>query len=67
MPPSFTGKALASLNLKEYPHTLLLAVKKGKDWVYNPSRKDYIIEQDNKLIVMTTPEERRNLEKNSGK
>jgi voltage-gated potassium channel len=64
MPQSFAGKALSSLNLKEYPRTLLLAVKKGEDWVYNPSRKDYIIEPENKLIVMTTPEERRDLEKN---
>ena len=64
MPQSFAGKALSSLNLKEYPRTLLLAVKKGEDWVYNPSRKDYIIEPENKIIIMTTSEERRNLEKN---
>jgi voltage-gated potassium channel len=64
MPPSFAGKALSSLNLKEYPRTLLLAVKKGEDWVYNPSREDYIIEPENKIIIMTTSEERRNLEKN---
>jgi voltage-gated potassium channel len=64
LPPSFTGKALASLNLKEYPRTLLLAVKKGEGWIYNPSPKDYIIEPENRLIVMTTPDERRKLEKN---
>lgn len=63
VPPTFAAKSLASLNLKDYPHTLLLAVKKGKDWVYNPSRSDYIVEAENRLIVMTTPEERRNLEK----
>ena len=57
------GKSLSSLNLKEYPRTLLLAVKKGEDWVYNPSRKDYIIEPENKIIIMTTSEERRSLEK----
>jgi voltage-gated potassium channel len=64
MPQSLAGKALSSLNLKEYPRTLLLAIKKGEDWVYNPSRKDYIIEPENKIIIMTTSEERRNLEKN---
>jgi voltage-gated potassium channel len=64
LPPSFTGKPLASVNLKEYPRTLLLAVKKGEGWVYNPSPRDYIIEPENRLIVMTTPDERRKLEKN---
>jgi voltage-gated potassium channel len=64
IPPSFVGKALASLNLKDYPRTLLLAIKKGEDWVYNPSPRDYIIERENRLIVMTTPEERLKLEKN---
>jgi voltage-gated potassium channel len=64
VPPSLAGKALSALNLKDYPRTLLLAVKKGEDWVYNPSRQDYIIEPENRLIVMTTPEERLTLEKN---
>jgi voltage-gated potassium channel len=64
VPPSLVGQTLAALNLKEYPRTLLLAVKKGEDWVYNPSRQDYIIEPENRLIVMTTPEERLTLEKN---
>ncbi len=63
VPPSLAGQALSALNLKEYPRTLLLAVKKGEDWVYNPSRQDYIIEPENMLIIMTTPEERRILEK----
>ncbi len=62
--PSFVGKTLASINLKDYPHTLLLAVKKGEDWVYNPSPQDYVIETGNRLIVMTTPDERRKLEEN---
>jgi len=64
MSPSLAGKALASLDLKKYPRTLLLAVKKGESWIYNPSRSDYIIEPENRLIVMTTPEERHTLEKN---
>jgi voltage-gated potassium channel len=60
---SFAGKTLASLNLKKYPRTLLLAVKKGEDWVYNPSRDGYIIQPENRLIIMTTPDERNNLVK----
>jgi voltage-gated potassium channel len=62
IPKSFVGKPLSALNLEQYPCTLLLAVKKGDDWVYNPSRSDFIIESDNKIIIMTTPEERRDLE-----
>ena len=62
MPSSLVGKALSALNLKKYPRTLLLAVKKGEKWVYNPSRDGYLIEPDNKLIIMTTPEERCDLE-----
>jgi len=64
VPPVFAGKTLASLDWQRYPRTLLLAVKKGEDWVYNPSRRDYLLAPDNTLIVMTTPEERRELEKN---
>jgi voltage-gated potassium channel len=64
VPPSLVGKALSTINWRSYPRTLLLAVKKGEDWIYNPSRQDYILEPDNRLIVMTTPEERRDLEKN---
>jgi Trk K+ transport system NAD-binding subunit len=62
VPKTFIGKPLAALNLKQYPRTLLLAVKRGEDWSYNPSRSEFIIEADDKIVVMTTPEERRNLE-----
>jgi voltage-gated potassium channel len=64
VPPSFAGKTLSALDWQHYPRTLLLAVKKAEDWVYNPSRRDYVLGTDNTLIVMTTPEERRELEKN---
>jgi voltage-gated potassium channel len=64
MPQSLAGKALSTLNLKKFPRTLLLAVKKGESWVYNPSRSEYIIEPENRLIVMTTPDERRSFEEN---
>jgi len=64
VPPAIVGKTLSSVNWHRYPRTLLLAVKKGEDWVYNPSRQEYIIQPEDRLIVMTTPEERGNLEKN---
>jgi voltage-gated potassium channel len=62
-PQLLVGKALSALNLNRYPHTLLLAVKRGEEWIYNPSRSNYVIEPGNRLIIMTTPEERYDLEK----
>jgi len=64
VPPALVGKPLSSLDWQRYPRTLLLAVKKGEDWVYNPSRHDYVIKPEDRLIVMTTSEERITLEKN---
>lgn len=58
IPRAFIGKTLSAIDFTKYPRTLLLAINKGEDWVYNPSRNEYIIEPDNKLIIMTTPQER---------
>ena len=63
IPKSLAGKPFSSLNLKKYPRTLILAVKKGDNWIYNPSRNECTIDIDDKIIVMTTPEERQELEK----
>jgi voltage-gated potassium channel len=63
VPPSLAGKTLSSLDWRRYPRTLLMAVKKGEGWVYNPSRQDYVIQPEDRLIVMTTPGERDNLKK----
>ena len=57
VPDSFVGKPLSALNLKRYAHVLLLAVKTGEDWVYNPS-ENYVIAPENTLVFMTTPEGR---------
>lgn len=62
IPSSFVGKTLSTLDLTKYSRTLLLAIKRGENWVYNPSRNDFIIEPDNKLIIMTTPQERVTIE-----
>jgi voltage-gated potassium channel len=62
IPQSYAGKPFSSLNLKKYPRTLIMAVKKGDEWIYNPSRNDCIIDSGDKIIVMTTPEERQDLE-----
>lgn len=58
----FVGKSISSLNLQKYSNTLLLAIKTKEDWIYNPT-EDYIIKPENTLIVMTTPNERHELEK----
>jgi voltage-gated potassium channel len=60
VPGSCVGKALSALNLKRCSHSLLLAVRSGEDWVYNPS-ENYVIVPDNTLVFMTTPEGREEL------
>jgi voltage-gated potassium channel len=57
VPESFVGQPISALNLKRFSRSLLLAVKTAKDWVYNPP-ENYVINQNNTLVVMTTPEER---------
>lgn len=42
VPELFAGKAIADLQLKKYPNTLLLAVRTKDDWIFNPT-DDYII------------------------
>ncbi|MGB6872902.1 MAG: potassium channel protein [Dehalococcoidia bacterium] len=60
VPGSFVGKPLSALNLKRHTHALLLAVKTGEDWVYNPS-ESYVIAPESTLVFMTTPEGRSEL------
>ncbi|UCD27579.1 MAG: TrkA family potassium uptake protein, partial [Planctomycetota bacterium] len=55
------GSKIADLNLDKFPDTLLLAVRTSVGWTYNPSR-DYILDVDSQLVVMTTPAERAKLE-----
>jgi voltage-gated potassium channel len=62
LPSRFVGKAISTLNLKRYCRTLLLAVKTKEDWIYNPS-DNYVTKPEDTLVVMTTPEERNELEK----
>ena len=57
VPDSFAGKPIRALNLIKHPHFLLLAVKKGEKWFYNPP-KDEVLQPGDTLIFMTTPDER---------
>ncbi len=62
VPESFVGRPISALNLKRFPHVLLLAVRTREDWVYNPL-ESYVIDQKNTLVFMTTPEGRDELAK----
>lgn len=62
VPNQFVGKAISTLNLKGYPHTLLLAAKAKEDWIYNPP-DNHVIRPDDTLVFMTTPEGRGELER----
>ena len=39
VPESFVGRPISALNLKRFAHVLLLAVRTGENWIYNPFRK----------------------------
>ena len=58
----FEGEKISTLNLKKYANTLLLAVRTEGTWNYNP-QNSYVIQQDDILVVMTTPEEREKIQK----
>ena len=62
VPAHFAGKTLASLNLKHHHSLLLLAVRRGENWDYNPP-EDYVIPAGSRLIFMSNPRERAELEK----
>ncbi|MBI2862739.1 MAG: potassium channel protein [Chloroflexi bacterium] len=62
VPDKFVGEPISSLNLKEHPHVLLLAVRVGGDWVYSPS-DHWVIGPESTLVFMTTREERQDLER----
>jgi len=57
VPRRLVGQPISALNLKRFPHALLLAVRTKDDWVYNPA-ESYVIDQNNTLVFMTTPEGR---------
>jgi voltage-gated potassium channel len=61
VPAEFVGRPLSELKLQEFEHILLLALRSGEKWHYNPPRRQVLGEGDI-LIFMTPPEERRNLE-----
>jgi voltage-gated potassium channel len=61
IPPAKAGRTIGELHLKKRPAILLLAVKRSDGWVYNP-QDDHAVAEGDRLIVMSTPEERQRLE-----
>ena len=61
VPASMVGRQLAALELHRFQKLLLLAVRTGEGWSYNPSR-DYVMQAGETLIFMGSPEERVQLE-----
>ena len=61
VPAGFVGRPLSDLDLQAFEHILLLALRSGEKWRYNPPRRLVLAEGD-VLIFMTSPEERRSLE-----
>jgi len=59
---SFVNRPIKTLSLKKYPNILLLAIRGKEGWVYNPG-EDYILKKDDILVIMTTPEEKFELER----
>jgi len=59
---SFVNKPIKTLSLKKYRNILLLAIRGKEGWVYNPG-EDYILKKDDILVIMTTPEEKFELER----
>jgi voltage-gated potassium channel len=62
LPAALAGKTVGSLNLRAFRNLLLMALREGQEWIYNPPDDQPLTEQS-VLIFMGTPEERMKLEK----
>ena len=61
LPAADTGKTVSDLNLARFENILLLAIKSEDGWTYNPPG-DYVIRNNDALIIMTPPDERHEME-----
>lgn len=61
VPESLGEKSLNALQLGDYGRVLLLAIRTGRDWIYNPP-STHVMKGGDVLVFMTTPEERQRLE-----
>jgi voltage-gated potassium channel len=62
VPAAMVGRKLAALELHRFSKLLLLAVRTGAGWTYNPPR-DHVMQAGETLVFMGSPEERVQLEK----
>jgi voltage-gated potassium channel len=62
VPAGWAGRPLAALGLERYRRLLLLAVRRGPGWTYNPPR-DHVMAEGDTLVFMGAPAERVELEK----
>lgn len=62
VPDAMVGRPLSDLNLREFRHLLLLAVRTVDGWLHNPSR-EHVMARGEILVFMTSPSERQDLEK----
>jgi len=61
VPAAMVGRTLATLELQSFRKLLLLAVRTGEGWTYNPPR-DHVMQAGETLVFMGSPEERERLE-----
>lgn len=57
IPTTFAGKTINDLQLEKHPDALLMAIKNGEGWTFNPPYNTEL-ETEDKLVLMLTPEER---------
>ena len=62
VPAPLVGQPLSTLELHRFRKLLLLAVRTGDGWSYNPPR-DYVMQAGETLVFMGSPEERVQLER----
>lgn len=62
VPAALAGKKLLDLKLERFRDLLLMAVKEGSDWIYNPEGT-YTLSENSVLVFMGTPDARMKLEK----
>jgi voltage-gated potassium channel len=57
-----SGKKISELEMTNFPNTLMLAIANGDEWIYSP-KGDFELKTGNRIVVITTPEERDKLGK----
>jgi len=62
VPATLAGTSLLDLKLKRFRDLLLMAIKEGANWIYNPE-ETHLLSTDSVLVFMGTPDARIKLEK----